>query len=213
MGVIPFFFFSSSKNFDFSKLKKDQRLRFKVYVLSNGEVVSHPVWGFPISIFVICETAPVKILTTESGNTSDFFFWTPHQHICDIALAAQRVSTIGAFSLFDHFGWVIPAATREDDLYTLSTILISLLLNTRLISFSNFYGDSSAPSLSAFCNNAVWVERESSEMLDLVYFGLKDTRKLLLDYTTPRGVLHRLNHSDFFSNFFKNYSQVNYEIF
>lgn len=57
------------------------------------------------------------------------------------------------------------------------------------------------------------MERESSEMLDLIYSSLADTRKLLLDYSTERGVLHKSVSNVFSSHFFKNYYFVNYDIY
>jgi hypothetical protein len=56
------------------KAKLDIRQKFKVFVLRNGESVERVVYGFPVECFVINEHAPIKVFTSDSGNSSDFFF-------------------------------------------------------------------------------------------------------------------------------------------
>ena len=65
-------------------------------------------------------------------------------------------------------------------------------------------------SLSRIYSNSIWLERENSEMFDIVYSGLKDSRKLLLDYTNLRGVLLKNSSINNYSSFYKNYFSVNY---
>lgn len=130
-----------------------------------------------------------------------------------MALLLHSATAVGSYSLFDHFGWVLPGMSISDDVYIMSTVFTSLSQNIRLLCFASYLTDDSISSLSAFMKNSVWVERESSEMLNLLYSGLLDTRKLLLDYSTGRGVLHKKNNKVFLSNFFKNYYFVNYEPF
>lgn len=195
------------------KPKVDVRQKFKVFVLRNGESVERVVYGFPVECFVINEHAPIRVFTSDSGNSSDFFFWTTPQHAPNIALSLHGVTTIGAYSLFDHFAWVLPGVTRADDVYTASSVFISMMTNTRACCFVTAGAEERLGSLCAFMKNATWVERESSEMLDLIYSNLADTRKLLLDYSTERGVLHKSVSNVFSSHFFKNYYFVNYDIY
>lgn len=56
------------------KPKVDVRQKFKVFVLRNGESVERVVYGFPVECFVINEHAPIRVFTSDSGNSSDFFF-------------------------------------------------------------------------------------------------------------------------------------------
>jgi hypothetical protein len=93
--------------------------------------------------------------------------------------------------------------TRADDVYTAVTVFISMMTNTRACCFVTAAPEEHLSSLCAFMKNASWVERESSEMLNLVYYNLPDTRKLLLDYSTTRGVLHKCYSDVFSSHFFK----------
>lgn len=72
--------------------------------------------------------------------------------------------------------------------------------DTRLI-LLNKENTKNLTSVSNVYPNAVWLEREMGEMYDLSFVGLKDTRKLLLEYSTPRGILKSM-----FSN------QANYNI-
>jgi Ni,Fe-hydrogenase III component G len=107
----------------------------------------------------------------------------------------------------------LPGKTRADDVYTAVTVFISMMTNTRACCFVTAAPEEHLSSLCAFMKNASWVERESSEMLNLVYYNLPDTRKLLLDYSTTRGVLHKCYSDVFSSHFFKNYYFVNYDAY
>jgi NADH:ubiquinone oxidoreductase subunit C len=65
-------------------------------------------------------------------------------------------------------------------------------------------------SLSRIFSNATWLERENSEMFNIFFSNLLDSRKLLLDYTCNRGVLLKNNLKTFNSNYYKDYLGVNY---
>lgn len=54
------------------------------------------------------------------------------------------------------------------------------------------------------------MERETSEMGNFKYQNLKDTRKLLLDYSQNRGVLLKLFTLQNYSNYYKFYFGVNF---
>lgn len=110
-----------------------------------------------------------------------------------MAAALRSLSGCGGYSLLDHFGWVQPGVTRANDVYTFCTVYISVFVNLKLVNLCSTPVDTALPTLSTSLQNAVWLERESSEMLSVLYLGLTDTRKLLLDYSTARGVLHKLN--------------------
>lgn len=77
--MVPFSLHFSKFNYynDYRNLNKkpkiDIRQKFKVFVLRNGESVERVVYGFPVECFVINEYAPIRVFTTDSGNSSDFF--------------------------------------------------------------------------------------------------------------------------------------------
>ena len=59
-------------------------------------------------------------------------------------------------------------------------------------------------SISRIYSSATWLERENSEMFNLNYTNLSDSRKLLLDYTISKGILLKGVTKSFFSFYFKN---------
>jgi len=50
-----------------------------------------------------------------------------------------------------------------------------------------FLSDFSLPSVSYIYNSTVWLERELSDFSNILFFGLCDTRRLLLDYFEVKG--------------------------
>lgn len=60
-------------------------------------------------------------------------------------------------------------------------------------------------STSGFFPAAIWPEREIQDMFAVSFAGLRDTRRLLLDYKLNRGVLspdYKLRGLSFFSPFY-----------
>lgn len=68
--------------------------------------------------------------------------------------------------------------------YNCNNLLTSsrITVSTRVLS-SNF----SLESISPLFSSTVWLERELSDFSNILYFGLTDTRRLLLDYFEPKG--------------------------
>jgi NADH:ubiquinone oxidoreductase 27 kD subunit len=62
-----------------------------------------------------------------------------------------------------------------------------------LCSLCNFSEVLSVSSLTQVYASSVWLERELSEFFGIYFSGLLDSRRLLLDYTKPKG--YRLNLS------------------
>jgi NADH:ubiquinone oxidoreductase subunit C len=65
-------------------------------------------------------------------------------------------------------------------------------------------------SISMIFKSAAWLERELSEFSGVVFCGLLDTRRLLLDYTEPKRLT--LSHVSNDKNFDSMFYEVGYSI-
>ncbi len=63
----------------------------------------------------------------------------------------------------------------------------------------------SIASTSSLVNSTIWLERELSDFSNILYIGLTDTRRLLLDYFEPKGFWQTHISND------KNYNNLVYD--
>lgn len=91
-----------------------------------------------------------------------------------------------------------------------ATAFLSAHLDIKITHICYSIFSSTLSSISGVFSNAVWVERENSEMYAVYYKNLTDSRKLLLDYTSPRGVLLKGFTGVYYSQYYKNYYGINY---
>lgn len=69
------------------------------------------------------------------------------------------------------------------DTWVVQYNLVHMLNDNRLSVYTTIHvGDYSLPSLSTVYKSCIWLERELSDFTNLNFLGLKDTRRLLLDY-------------------------------
>lgn len=71
-------------------------------------------------------------------------------------------------------------------LYNFSAPCADFRIDALVASSSN---RNSFDSFSTIWSNLVWAERECLELSQICFKGLKDSRRLLLDYTTPKRVV------------------------
>ena len=202
------------------KKKKDIRVELLSYINEKNEIEYYPRCGFPIETYVIIENTKTNLFTIENLNSSNFIFLTQNNVTNDIAAILKKLMFIGTYTLFDHFSFelnsiqTIPYLSYNKANYNnfivVSNIFLSHFLDTKIIQLQFSFKKHKMVSNSIIFSNAVWLERENSEMFHISYKHLTDTRKLLLDYTTPRGIMLKESTINPYANYYKNYYGVCY---
>jgi len=86
--------------------------------------------------------------------------------------------------------------------YNCNSLTTSSRINVSThVSISNY----SLASISSVVNSTTWLERELSDFSNILYIGLTDTRRLLLDYFEPKGLSQTHISND------KNYNNLVYD--
>lgn len=203
--------------------KIDLRVEILSYLNDNNQIEYYPSCGFPVEIYIINQHSKINLFTTQTLNSTNFLFSSSIKNSQAIPITLKKLNFIGNYSLFDHFGWQVFQTKTKNLNYSekfnnyIITIkaYLSLYLDTKIFQIEflqkNKNGNkfNQLHTLNFIYPNANWLERENSEMLNVRYFGLKDTRKLLLDYTIYRGVILKNYKGKFMSNYYKNYYGVN----
>ncbi len=93
------------------------------------------------------------------------------------------------------------------DTWVVQYNLVHMLNDNRLSVYTTIHvGDYSLPSLSTVYKSCIWLERELSDFTNLNFLGLKDTRRLLLDYFEIKSNWQTHVNND------KNFNEVLYDI-
>jgi len=203
------------------KKPKDLRVEILSYLNEKNETEYYPSCGFPIEVFVINENTLINLFTKENLNSSNFFFLAEAKYTTDLAITLKKLIFIGSYALYDHFSWnfynEIPfyknsfiKSITKSFFITTSTTYLSYFLDIKIFQLQAMSKSKKIQSVSRVYSNAVWLERENSEMFNIFYNSLIDSRRLLLDYSTPRGVLDKSNNNTQYSYFYKNYLGVNF---
>ena len=196
--------------------KLDIRVEILSYVNDNGVVEYFPRCGFPLEVFVVSENTKINIYTKENFNTSTFIFHNQPSYTRDITVSLKKMLFLGSYLLYDQSSWESNFSTANTlanvyDSITVSNLFLSPIsdlkvIQLHIISKKKKWFD----SISNIFSNATWLERENSEMFNVYYKRLKDSRKLLLDYTTKKGVMLKLNDAVNNSSYYKNHYSVNF---
>jgi NADH:ubiquinone oxidoreductase subunit C len=89
-------------------------------------------------------------------------------------------------------------------------VFLSAFLDIKLFFVQPHVVKKKIQSISSIYTSAVWLERENSEMFNINYNNLLDSRRLLLDYTTSRGVLLKNTTTRFVTHYYKLKANVNF---
>lgn len=197
--------------------KIDLRVEILSYLNENNKIEYYPRCGFPFEIFIISENMSINLFTKENLNSSNYIFFIKNNCIDDIAITLKKLLFIGSYCLYDHFSWnylnnFLIDSNKKIVKKTLliSNIFLSLFLDIKIIQIHYYTKQISIKTLTNIFQNAIWLERENSEMFNINYLFLKDTRKLLLDYTNTRGIMLKNTNNINFTYYYKNYYNVNY---
>ena len=188
------------------KFKNDNRVELLSFVGSDGNKYIYPRHGFPFEVFIIYESTASHFYTTLQNEVSCFTFKINSE--VNLSPVLKFFYNAGHFSLYDVFSWEIFITDNGPICNLISYFSVYKNFKINCIKLNKV--KIPIKSSSYVYNNATWLERENSEMFHLKYNNLRDTRKLLLDYSTTRGVLlsnYCYSDLNFFNKntYFKNY--------
>jgi len=158
----------------------DDRLHFQTFVpktkfyTSNELTTVTEVW--PLHTLLLVSTTRYNVLTSSVGNASNLmvgllknyytfslFLKTELNSLyfpVDLSVFSERTSVLQSIAL--HYSNYLSSST---------TTLLSHVQDSEVYSLSNIY------------QGFTWVERETKEFDSITFVGLRDTRRLLTDYT------------------------------
>jgi NADH:ubiquinone oxidoreductase subunit C len=141
----------------------------------------HPLGSFPIEIFTLVDFSTAKLWTSTNCQVNTYICNTRNVSIVFYSALLKNKSKIGGYQLTDITAMDLqPMLNLVYNFVNLVTEL-RIVINTPILKNVN--------SISSVYSNSVWLERELSEMFDTTILKTIDSRRLLLDYTTSRGVL------------------------
>lgn len=186
------------------KYKLDSRVELLSFIGSDGNKYIYPRHGFPLEVFIIYENAASHFYTTSSNEVSCFTFKLNSE--INLSPVLKFFYNAGHFSLYDIFSWEDLITNNIITAQSYFSLYKNFKINCLKLNINKYFFKSDSNIFS----NSTWLERENSEMFNLKYSGLRDNRKLLLDYTTKKGVLlssYKYSNSNFLNKnlYFKNY--------
>jgi hypothetical protein len=167
--------------------KKDKRIKILYWITKDKKIVKYSPFAFPIDLFMLIPQININFFTSKIATPNTYITSVLQPDIPLINAYLKNLIWVGNYHLIERTVWQNTDTSLHrnyTDLFFFSkwnaSIRLLLLSNTnKLESVSNVY-----------CN-ATWLERELSELFDLSILNLRDTRKLLLEYSSRRGFLNK----------------------
>lgn len=170
--------------------KNDSRIFLASYITEKGDTEIYPLGSFPFDYFLYFEWKPMTIFTATTYSPNTFLCELPTEDTSK-TLASVSTSRVGlsyGFSFFESTLWNGAKVQKGITplVYTVQTY--NIFHNLRWCFFVQV-NTTYLHSLTFTYPSSAWSEREVQDMYLVKFKGLKDGRRLLLDYKTPRGVL------------------------
>lgn len=156
----------------------DKRQRF-VHVKKKHIVEKYWVATYPFEIFLgnsYLDTISLKTSTVSNAN---------HLHIVVTGKKQIKLHNLLSSSLQNIYTYIDASCYKNVSKFIFISSFSCLLRNTRISFYLNLH-ETKLPSLyssSKLFKGSTWVERELSELFNINFIGLRDTRRLLTDYT------------------------------
>lgn len=163
--------------------KIDPRVRILKYINKKGEEEKYPEIGFPLQIFLIAEHEPIKFFTSSNHAVSEYYLFSGISYRQELSLCLKSLLFCGLYSLIEY-----SACSINTKLYVFS-IFESLIGGFKIVNLNLLNNNLKLNSLSLIYRSATWLEREVSDFFGINHKGLLDTRKLMLDYSTTKGIM------------------------
>ena len=150
----------------------------------------HKKYQFPINIFIVFEKINFAVYTSEVLTPNHYICYIPKQWYYGLNIFLKK-------ELFYNYSFLVEMSAI--DTFNYKNIFWkdkSFNTNHRFIQYNMYYHyliktrltflvttDYKLDSIDQLYKNAMWLEREVSEMYGLNYLNKKDSRSLLLDYS------------------------------
>lgn len=181
---------------------KDLRIHLTTFQTEDNKVEIYPLGSFTFEYFIYFEFNFNYIYTTTTNTSNTFFFHINQNKIYNNikAISTARTGQSSGFFFYESTLWKNQKNQKQVLPLTLLTHCINYFNNVRWVFLSSI-NNNQINSLSNIYPAATWSEREMQDMFCVKFINLKDTRRLLLEYKTKRGVLNNNYKLDFLPKF------------
>lgn len=174
----------------FNKIN-DQRIHLATFQTNDGLLETYPLGSFTFEYFLYFEMDFKNIYTQNTNNPNIFFSEIDENKLADSikSISTARGGHSSGFNFYESTSWkFLKYQKKQLPLYFL-THSVNYFNNVRWV-FLTKITKPNIQSVSYTYPAATWSEREVQDMFNVSFSTLKDTRRLLLEYKTARGVLN-----------------------
>lgn len=173
-----------------NKKKLDSRVFLTKFQLKNGNIETLPLGSFPFEFLLPLENLPTNVFSSTCSTPNTFFNEIDQKHLFKISQASKTAKTgfSAGFFFYEQTCWNEKKTQKNETPFFYSLNTVNVFNNVRWVLFFKSENNSIL-SISKNQPAATWSEREIRDMFNINIKNLKDTRRLLLDYKTSRGVL------------------------
>lgn len=169
----------------------DSRIYLQTFQTDDGVVETYPLNSFTFEYFLYFEL-DFKHIYTHTINTPNTYYseikeTDTYKNFKSINTA--RVGVSSGFGFYESTLWKETKKQKKQLPLFLLVHTINYFNNVRWVFVAKLNSNKSN-SLSGVFPAATWSEREMQDMFDVSFYSLKDTRRLLLEYKTTKGVLN-----------------------
>lgn len=169
----------------------DPRIAFYSYQTQDGATEVYPAGSFTFEYFLYFNFEFNWVYTNTSNTPNTFFTELSETKLFDVCKASttSRAGQTSGFNFYESTLWKFKKQQTNRLPLMFLTHTVNYVNNVRWV-FLTKITSNSVKSTSRVYPAATWSEREVQDMFDVSFVDLKDTRRLLLEYKTPKGVLN-----------------------
>lgn len=149
-------------------------------------------YKFPLNLFLIFEKLNPVVFTSECLTKNHFLIFIPKEYYYAFFKTLKNELFYSSSYLIEHSSIDTKYYNKLNNKFNLNfkgkrmlvfNTLYFYTIKIKLSIFINITINENIPSLENLYPNANWIERETSEMFNIMYTNKKDIRNLLLDYS------------------------------
>lgn len=163
--------------------KVDPRVKLLKYINKYGQEEKYPEIGFPVQAFISIEHENIKFFSNQNQAVSEYFLISSTQYRQELSLCLKSLLFCGLYNFIEYSSFCMKSSVYLINIYE------SNLGGMKIININLFNKNLNLKSNSNIFKSTVWLERETFDFFNLFHTGLSDTRKLMLDYSSKKGVM------------------------
>jgi NADH:ubiquinone oxidoreductase subunit C len=151
-------------------------------------------YKFPLNLFIVFEHTPSIVYTSEVLTTNHYVCFITSQWYFGLNTFIKNDCLINSNFLIEmssidtlKYNNILPEIEILKKNRLLSYNMYYIYFNKIRLTFMYTYSHNTFNKLQSLDNlypNSNWLERETSEMFNIIYFNKQDSRSLLLDYSS-----------------------------